>query len=64
MIDEVYRNNIIIVLGDLYQLSICSSNFVDNNSHFKNISQQKMHLMYVNILCVKDWNQVLRTSSV
>ena len=64
MIDEVYRNNIIIVLGDLYQLSICSSNFVDNNSHFKNISQQTMHLMYVNILCVKDWNQVLRTSSV
>ena len=37
---------------------------VNNNSHFNNISQQKMHLMYVNTLCVKDWNQVLRTSSV
>ena len=53
MIDKVYRNNSIIILGDLYQLSIHISHFGHNNSHFNNISQQKMHLMYVNTFCVK-----------
>ena len=53
MIDKFYRNNIIIILSELYQLSIHRSHFGHNNSHSNNISQQKMHLMYVNTLCVK-----------
>ena len=52
LIDKVYNNIIIIILGELYQLSFCKSHFGHNNSHFNNISQHKMHLMYVNMLCV------------
>ena len=52
MIDKVYRNNIIIILGDLYQLIILISNLVYNNIHFNTLSQHKIHLMYANKLCV------------
>ena len=52
LIDKVYNNNIIIILGDLYQLSFCKSHFGHKNSHFNTLSQHKMHLMYVNTLCV------------
>ena len=41
MIDEFYRNNIIIILGELYQLSIRRSHFGHKNSHYNNIPQQK-----------------------
>ena len=53
MIDKVYRNNISIILGELYQLSISRIHYGHNNSHFNNIPQQKMHLMYINTFCVK-----------
>ena len=52
MIDKVYINIIIIILGELYQPSFCKSHFGHNNSHFNTLSQHKMHLMYVNTLCV------------
>ena len=51
LIDKVYDNIIIIIIGELYQLSFCKSNFVHNNSSFNTLSQYKMHLMYVNTLC-------------
>ena len=54
MIDKVYRNIIIIILGKLYELSICRSNFGHKNSNFNTLSQHKIHLMYVNILCVQN----------
>ena len=55
LIDKVYNNNnIIIILGELYQLSFCKSHFGHNNSHFNTFSQYKMHLMYVNTLCVHE----------
>ena len=53
MFDKFYRNNIIIILGKLYELSICRNNFGHNNSHFNTISQHKIHLMYVNTFCVQ-----------
>ena len=53
MIDKMYWNNNIIILGELYQLSICRIHYGHNNSHFNNIPQQKMHLMYINTFCVK-----------
>ena len=53
LIDKVYYNNIIIIIGELYQLSFCKSHFGHNNSHFNTLSQHKMHLMYVNTLCVQ-----------
>ena len=52
LIDKDYNNIIIIIIGDLYQLSFCKSNFGHNNSHFNTLSQHKMYLMYVNKLCV------------
>ena len=52
MIDKVYRNNIIIIPGKLYELSICRSHFGHNNSHFNTLSQQKFLLMYANTFCV------------
>ena len=52
LIDKVHNNNINIIIGDLYQLSFCKSSFCPNNSHFNTLSQHKMHLMYVNTLCV------------
>ena len=52
LIDKVYNNNNIIILGELYQLSICKIHFGHNNSHFNTLSQNKMHLMYVNTLCI------------
>ena len=52
LVDKGYNNNIIIILGELYQLSFCKSSFIHNNSHFNTLSQHKMHLMYVNMLCV------------
>ena len=51
LIDKVYSNNIIIIIGDLYQLSFCKSRFGHNNSHFNTLSQHKIHMMYVNTLC-------------
>ena len=51
LIDKVYTNNIIIIIGELYQLSFCKSNFGHKNSHFNALSQHKMHLMHVNTLC-------------
>ena len=53
LIVKVYNNIIIIILGELYQLSFCKSHFGHNNSHFNTLSQHKMHLMYVNMLCVQ-----------
>ena len=52
LIDKVYNNNNIIIIGELYQLSFCKSHFGHNNSHFNILSQHKMHLMYVNTLCL------------
>ena len=52
LIDKVYNNIIIIILGELYQLSFCKSRFNHNNSHFNTLSRHKMHLMYVNTLFV------------
>ena len=52
LIDKVYNNNIIIIIGELYQLSFCKSCFGHNNSHFNTLSQPIIHLMYVNTLCV------------
>ena len=52
LIDKVYNNIIIIIIGELYQLIFCKSHFGQNNSHFNTHSQHKMHLMYVNTLCV------------
>ena len=52
LIDKNYNNNIIIILGELYQLSFCKSHFGHNNSHFNTFSQHKMHVMYVSTLCV------------
>ena len=52
MIAKVYRKNIIIILGELHQLSIIRSNLVNNNSHFNILSQHKIQLTYVNTLCV------------
>ena len=51
LIDKVYNNIIIIiiVLGELYQISFCKSH---NNGPFNTFSQHKMHMMYVNTLCV------------
>ena len=51
-IDKVYYNNIIIILGELYQISFCKSRFNHNNGPFNTFSQHKIHLMYVNTLCV------------
>ena len=53
LIDKVYNNNIIIIIGDLYQLSFCKINFGYNNSHFNTLSQHKMYLMYVKTSCVQ-----------
>ena len=53
LIDKVYYNNIIIIIGELYQLSFRKSHFGHNNSHFNTLSQNKMHLIYVNTLCGK-----------
>ena len=59
MIDEVYRNNIIInILGKLYELSICRSHFGHNNSHVNTLSQHKIHLMYVNKFCVQKFGNM------
>ena len=44
LIDKVYNNNIIIILGELYQLSFCKSHFGHNNNHFNTLSQHKMPL--------------------
>ena len=52
LIDKVYNNNIIIILGELYQLIFCKSHFGHNNSHFNTLSQHKIHLMYLNKLRV------------
>ena len=52
-IDKVYYNKIIIILGELYQLSPCKSHFGHNNGHFNPLSQHKMHMMYVKTLCVQ-----------
>ena len=53
MIDKSYRNNINIILGDLYQISIRRSHFDHNNSHFNTIFQHKIQLMYVSIMCAQ-----------
>ena len=53
LIDKFYYNNIIIILGELYQLSYCKINSGHKNSCFNTIYQHKMHLMYVNMLCVQ-----------
>ena len=53
IIYQVYRNNIIIILGELYQPIILRIRFGHNNSHFNNLSQNKIHLMYVNTFCVQ-----------
>ena len=53
LIDKFYYNNIIVILGELYQISFCKSRFGHNNSHFNTLYQHKMHLMYVNTLCVQ-----------
>ena len=50
LIDKNYNYNIIIIIGELYQLSFCESHFGHNNSHFNTLSRHKMHLMYVNTL--------------
>ena len=52
MIDKVYTKIIIIILSELYQLSIHRSCFGHNNSHCNTLFQHKIHLMYVNTLCV------------
>ena len=52
LIDKVYNNIIIIILGELYQLVFCKSHFGHNNIHFNTLSRHKMHLMYVSTLCV------------
>ena len=52
IIDKVYMNNIIIILGELHQLSIRRSHFDHNNSHLNTPFQHKMHLIYVNTLGV------------
>ena len=52
MIDEVYRYTIIIILGKLYELSICRSNFGHKNSNFNTLSQHKIHLMCEKTFCV------------
>ena len=46
MIDKMYWNNNIIILGELYQLSICRIHIGHNNSHFNDLSQHKMHLTF------------------
>ena len=57
LIDKVYNNNNIIIIGDLYQLSFCKSNFGHNNSHLNTLFQHNMYLMYVNTL----WAHKLET---
>ena len=68
LIDQVYNNNIIIIIGDLYQLSFCKIHFGHNNSHFNNLSKHKIHLMYKQIMCTqignKDYIQVVFVSQV
>ena len=54
LIDKVYRNNIINILGELNQLIFCKSDFGHNNSHFNTISQYKTHLMNVSMLFIKN----------
>ena len=52
MVDKFYNDNITIILGELYQLIFCKSHFGHKNSHINTLSQHKMHLMYVNTLCL------------
>ena len=52
MVDNVYRNIIIIIPGKLYELSICRSHFGHNNGHFNTLSQHKIHLMCEKTFCV------------
>ena len=52
LIDKFYNNNIIIIIGELYQLSFCKIHFGHNHSHFNTLSQHKIHLMYVDKLCL------------
>ena len=65
MIDKVYRNNIIIIVGKLYELSICRSEFGHNNSHSSTLSQHKISPdVCKHILCTQIWKHVLHTSSI
>ena len=69
LIDKVYRNNIIIIPGELSQLNFYKSHFGHNNSTFHTLSQHKMNLIYVNILFAhklkkRDCIQVLFGSQV
>ena len=52
LIDKVYNNIIIIIIGELYQLSYYKIHYGHNNIYFNTLYQHKIPLMYVNTFCV------------